>query len=722
MLYFCSVNLCLKQTAMNRVIFKCDRETQSMEVLQYGSEKNQQPAKKRPGRRAWPIIIGVILSLAAIAAAVYLFLYKDIHFQYRIELGDPVPSAEVFAKAQDVSVRYITDVSQISESEAASHWVSILANGDERLVRLVIEDATPPTAQPAEMMIAINQEISPDQMVTDIEDAGLVKIQWQQAPQFGVAGDYPVVIKLQDLSGNTSLVSSVLSIRAVVDTLTIEAGSDAPALSDFLADAALKGAFVTDMDALTLGIPGEYEVSISVDDIVYKSMLVAEDTVAPKITAQLVYITPGNQAQPEDFITEAIDATALSFEFAAEPDYGKIGFQDVTVTARDLGGNSVQETAALLISNAAPITLEIRGDALTADDFSGLSAYSDIAIANEMVPNALGYFEVVLLLDGEANPTRVTVIDTTSPTAEPVPVFWYVNHALSADRFVQNAFDYTDISYAFANEPDWSLVGTQNVTVVLTDTSGNSAEFSTTLMLDFDTEPPKLYGVKDRYCYIGQPVAYFAEVFAVDNCDEEVTIEVNNSGVNIHQAGEYTVTYTATDSSGNSTQLSCKFTFVEETVSDEELDAVVQSVFSSILTDDMSLGQKAHAVFKYVNRHVKYSGGSNKADWKYEAYRGITTGRGDCFTYFATAKYLLEEIGAQTISVERSGGNKTTRHYWLLVNLGSGWYHFDAISVGPVDYDCFMRTDKEILSRGRNFWSFDRSLYPPTPETPFILE
>ena len=693
-----------------------------MEVLQYGSNNNQQASKKRPRRRAWPIIIGIILSLAAIAVAVYLFLYKDIHFQYRVELGAPVPTAEVFAKTHSVSVQYITDVSKISESETASHWVSILANGDERLVSLVIEDTTPPTAQPTHMTIAINQEISPDQMVTDIEDAGLVKIQWEQAPQFGIAGDYPVVIKLQDLSGNTSLVSSMLSIRAVVDSLTIEAGSDTPELSDFLADAALSGAFVTDTDALTLYIPGEYEVSINVDDIVYKSMLVVEDTVAPDITTQLVYFAPGNQAQPQDFISEAIDATALSFEFAAEPDFGKIGFQDVTVIASDLGDNSVQKTATLLISNASPITLEIREDALTTDDFSGLTAYSDIAIADEMVPNTLGDFEVVLLLDGEANPTRVTVIDTKSPTAEPVPVFWYVDHALSADRFVQNAFDYTEISYTFVNEPDWSSVGTQNVSVVLTDTSGNSAEFSTTLTLDYDNEPPKLYGVKNRYCYIGQPVAYFAEVSAEDNCDEEVTIEVNNSEVNIHQAGEYTVTYTATDSSGNSTQLSCKFTFVEETVSDEELDAVVQSVFSSILTDDMSLGQKAYAVFKYVNRHVKYSGGSNKTDWKYEAYRGITTGRGDCFTFFATAKYLLEEIGAQTISVERSGGNRTTRHYWLLVDVGTGWYHVDATNVGPSGYDCFMRTDKEILSKARNYWSFNQSLYPPTPETTFKLD
>jgi hypothetical protein len=33
-----------------------------------------------------------------------------------------------------------------------------------------------------------------------------------------------------------------------------------------------------------------------------------------------------------------------------------------------------------------------------------------------------------------------------------------------------------------------------------------------------------------------------------------------------------------------------------------------------------------------------------------------------------------------------------------------------------------MRTTNEVLKRSRNFWSFDQSLYPATPETPFSME
>lgn len=50
------------------------------------------------------------------------------------------------------------------------------------------------------------------------------------------------------------------------------------------------------------------------------------------------------------------------------------------------------------------------------------------------------------------------------------------------------------------------------------------------------------------------------------------------------------------------------------------------------------------------------------------------------------------------------------------------YYHFDAINVGPKGFECFMRTTNEVLKRSRDFWSFDQSLYPATPETPFSME
>ena len=61
------------------------------------------------------------------------------------------------------------------------------------------------------------------------------------------------------------------------------------------------------------------------------------------------------------------------------------------------------------------------------------------------------------------------------------------------------------------------------------------------------------------------------------------------------------------------------------------------------------------------------------------------------------------------MSVERLGG--ATRHYWLLVNVGSGWYHFDACNAGQAKNRCFMWTNEQCKVKAY-FWRFEESNYP----------
>ncbi len=694
---------------------------------QYGyhsSRRHKRRRKRAKGTRnfraLWVVLTGgVVLCLAIVVTL--LLVYAGIRLQVCVELGTPLPSANVFSNDGKTSVAYISDVSSIDTSVAGDHWIHVSASGNDRLVVLTVKDTVAPLAQPVEIEISVSQEISPDQLVTSLQDASAVKLQWEKAPTFGTVGDYPVVIKLQDMSGNTSTVTSMVHIRAVEDAITRESGSTPPVLADFLVDDSLSASLVTDIASLPLDTPGQYDVQIDISGTSYTSKLVIADTVQPQATMKAVFIHPGESAAPQDFVETVTDATALSYAFEAEPDFSHVGTQDVGIVITDLGGNAVRQTATLLISNIAPITIEARETAVTVDEFN-VSGYSSVSLVTQLIPSELGDHVVDLLLDGQTNSSIVTVVDTTPPRGQSVNGHWYLNHPITANRLVKNEHDTTGITYTYETEPDWTKTEMQNVNVILTDAAGNTATVTSQLTLTADTEAPELYGVKDRYCYIGQAVAYFAEVSAKDNCDEEVTIDVDKSQVNINAGGTYTVTYTATDSSGNTVSHSCKFTFIEESVMDDDLAAVADQVLAEIITPDMSIGKKAWAVYEYVFGHIRYNGTSNKTDWKYEAYRGITEGRGDCFTFYATAKCLLERIGAQTMCVERHGG-KSTHHYWLLVNLGTGWYHFDAINVGPENYVCFMRTDQEILARsGDYFWSFDRSLYPPSPTEKFVLE
>ena len=133
----------------------------------------------------------------------------------------------------------------------------------------------------------------------------------------------------------------------------------------------------------------------------------------------------------------------------------------------------------------------------------------------------------------------------------------------------------------------------------------------------------------------------------------------------------------------------------------------------------MTQGQKAYAIYRYVYYSYRFTErvASNKQDWKYEAWRGLTTRKGDCFTYSAAAKVLLEKIGAKTMMVSQWG------HYWLLVDLGTGWYHFDALNRGPRGrYELFMLTMDQVTRMYPSIWKKATWDYPKTADSPFVRD
>ena len=159
--------------------------------------------------------------------------------------------------------------------------------------------------------------------------------------------------------------------------------------------------------------------------------------------------------------------------------------------------------------------------------------------------------------------------------------------------------------------------------------------------------------------------------------------------------------------------------------SQEALDERIGKIVGSIITDGMTKREQAYAIFQYVNSHVRYVGAVQKSSWQEGAFEGLTTGRGDCYTYYALSRALLTTVGIDNLEVQRVGGKD--EHYWNLVDCGDGWYHFDASPHSvpmPVGSSFFMFTDAQAAAytelAGRNYYDFDGSLYPERavgPET-----
>ncbi len=147
------------------------------------------------------------------------------------------------------------------------------------------------------------------------------------------------------------------------------------------------------------------------------------------------------------------------------------------------------------------------------------------------------------------------------------------------------------------------------------------------------------------------------------------------------------------------------------------LEDKVASTLDKIIEDGMTDLEKCEAVYQYTWNNIGYTGDSDKSDWEMGAYVGLTAKRGDCFTYYAVARAMLSYLGIPNLTVTRDGG--VSDHYWLLVDFGYGWYHFDSTprSSKMPAFDSFMFTDAGAAdyteaTGEREYYKFDDTDLP----------
>lgn len=226
-----------------------------------------------------------------------------------------------------------------------------------------------------------------------------------------------------------------------------------------------------------------------------------------------------------------------------------------------------------------------------------------------------------------------------------------------------------------------------------------------------DVTPPVVTG-QDFTITEGDSVSFKSKITVSDDYDEEPTIDIDRSAVDLDTPGTYTVVYTVTDDAGNSTVFTLRMIVKKKVVdvsdNEEYVLSQAQTVLESITDSSMSKLEIAFAIYNWTGKNVRYIGTSDKSNWINGAYEGFKKRQGDCYTYFATAKALLTVAGIDHIDIYRPPNQqRSTRHYWLLVNVGDGWYHFDCNNstfFAERNANFFMVTDEEI-------WAWDAKYY-----------
>ena len=119
--------------------------------------------------------------------------------------------------------------------------------------------------------------------------------------------------------------------------------------------------------------------------------------------------------------------------------------------------------------------------------------------------------------------TFLSLWNTDPPMAFPVEVTIYAGENPPPEDFVTAVYAESAVTIRFADQPDFDTPGTSEVTVTITDASGNKTEVVSTLaVMPRKTSPPKGQAV-EVYCQMNELVP--PEAFVTGIVDETVTIE-----------------------------------------------------------------------------------------------------------------------------------------------------------------------------------------------------
>ncbi|SDB54959.1 Ig-like domain (group 3) [Pseudobutyrivibrio sp. YE44] len=277
--------------------------------------------------------------------------------------------------------------------------------------------------------------------------------------------------------------------------------------------------------------------------------------------------------------------------------------------------------------------------------------------------------------------TVLHVQDTTAPqvtlTTDSIDMYTTAP-APNLTDLVDKIDDVTNCTIDFAEQYDFTKEGQFDITIVVKDTSGNETKCTVPCKVTEDVTPPVIKGVEPLTIAQGDAVSFKKNIEVTDDHDDNPTLEVDNSQVNVDKRGVYTLKYIATDAAGNKTEETTTVKIISAKIAaatEETVYAKADEILADIITPGMTQLQQAKAVFDWVVKNITYSETAGIDDLLSAAYKGMFNRVGDCTVKQKTAEVMLNRLGIKNMEIEKI--RDTRGHYWLLIDVGEGWYHYD---------------------------------------------
>lgn len=329
-----------------------------------------------------------------------------------------------------------------------------------------------------------------------------------------------------------------------------------------------------------------------------------------------------------------------------------------------------------------------------------------------------GIHELTVECDGKEYSVIYMVTENIPPEAVGLSMTVEAGMLPEPETLVDQIVDHSEVTVTYEEIPALTTVGTVEVSLLLTDAFGNTSSVTATVEVIPAENGPQFTGLEELHIQVGGTISYKTGVSATDLQDGELTFKVDAGDVDNKKIGSYTAYYTATDSDGNTLTMPRKIVIQDK--AEAAVEEYAKAALQKIIKDDMTRDQKIYQVYLYSKKNVQFVGSSDKSSIVHAAYEGFTTGKGDCYTYYAMNVIMLDLLGIENLEVTRVGG--TSHHWWNLVLHEDGkYYHVDSCpkSIYLDGQTYYKMTDKDldvytndpkVAAHRPHYYTYDKTL------------
>ncbi len=357
-------------------------------------------------------------------------------------------------------------------------------------------------------------------------------------------------------------------------------------------DGDLTSSIVVDDSKLDITSPGEYEVTYSVTDsygnntteIITVKVLSNESPQiegvkdqTTKVNKSLDLLNGVTATDKEDGdLTSSIVVDDSTLDITIPGEY------EVTYSVSDSDGNNTMEIITVeVLSNESPQiegakdqtikvneSLNLLNGVTAADKEDGDLTGSIVVDDSKLDITSPGKYEVTYsVTDSDGNATTERIIVTVVSTSNEKPVISGLeNQTININETIdlldgitatdKEDGDLTNNIVVDDSKMDLSKVGNYEVSYSVTDSDGNTTTEKIIVNVESSSnENPIINGLENQTINVNETIDLLDGITATDKEDGDLTnnIVVDDSKLDVSKVGEYEVTYSITDSNGNTT-------------------------------------------------------------------------------------------------------------------------------------------------------------------------